>query len=171
MIILKSWMEDKKKFITNLYELYVKDIMKDINDISIVEKNADITYILSMLNKKKHVWVVDSKKNLHILGVLTESDTLMLFSPPYTPMQSFDKPTLQSFQYGLSVTAEEIMSKNPINVSPEEKIKHVIVIMKQHKIKQMPVVDENNKLLGEVTLHQFIEEYNKEKKRTKNNIN
>ena len=64
MIILKSWMEDKKKFITNLYELYVKDIMKDINDISIVEKNADITYILSMLNKKKHVWVVDSKKNL-----------------------------------------------------------------------------------------------------------
>jgi predicted transcriptional regulator len=158
-------MEDKKKFITNLYDLYVKDIMKDINNVPFVEKNLDINSILTILNKNKHVWVVDSKENLHILGVVTESDTLMLFSPPYTPMQSFDKPTLQSLQYGLSVTAEEIMSKNPINVSPEEKIKDVIIIMKQHKVKQMPVVDENYKLLGEVTLHQFIEEFNKKKQK------
>jgi len=167
-IILKIWMADKKNFITDLYELNVKDIMKNINSgIPLVEKNADITCILSVLNKKKHVWVVDSKETLHILGVITESDTLMLFSPPYTPMQSFDKPTLQSLQYGLSATAEEIMSKNPIKISPEEKIKDIIIMMKQHKVKQMPVVDENNKLLGEVTLHHFIDKYNKDK--TKNN--
>ena len=36
-------------------------------------------------------------------------------------------------------------------------------MMKQHKVKQIPVVDENDKLLGEVTLHHFIDKYNKEK--------
>lgn len=157
-------MVDKKKFITDLYELNVKDLMKSTNSgVSFVEKNADINCILSALNKKKHVWVVDSKETLNIQGVITESDTLMLFSPPYNPEQIFDKPTLQSLQYGLSTTAEEIMSKNPIKVSPEEKIKDIIIMMKQHKVKQMPVVDENNKLLGEITIHHFIEKYNKEK--------
>jgi len=153
-----------KKFITDLYELNVKDIMKSIkNGIPIVEKNADISTILSVLDKKEHVWVVDNKETLTIMGVITEYDTLMLFSPPYTPMQSFDKPTLLSLQYELSTSAEEIMSKNPIKVSPEEKIKDIIILMKQHKVKQMPVVDENNKLLGEVTLHHFIDGYNRAK--------
>jgi len=157
-------MANNKKFITDLYDLNVKDIMKNIKSgIPFIEKNADIAFILSILNKKKHVWVVDGKDTLHILGVITESDTLMLFSPPYTPMQSFDKPTLQSLQYGLSITAEEIMSKNPIKISPEEKIKDIIIMMKQYKVKQMPVVDENNRLLGEITLHHFIDKYNKEK--------
>jgi predicted transcriptional regulator len=157
-------MVEKKKFITDLYELNVKDIMKNIESgIPFIEKNADITSILSTLNKKKHVWVVDSKENLHIQGVITESDTLMLFSPPITPMQSFDKPALQSLEYGLTTTAEEIMSKNPIKVSPNEKIKDIIIIMKQHNIKQIPVVDEKDKLLGEITLHHFINKYNKEK--------
>ena len=163
MIISKSWMENQKNFITNLYELNVKNIMKDINNIPLIEKNSDITCILSILNKQKHIWVVDNKENLQILGVITESDTLKLFSPPYTPMQSFDKPVLQSLQYGLSTTAEEIMTKNPVSISPEVKIKDVIIIMKQNKIKQMPVVDENFKLLGEVALYQFIEEFNKNK--------
>ena len=157
-------MVEKKKFITDLYELNVKDIMKNTESgIPFVEKNADITSILSTLNKKKHVWVVDSKENLHLQGVITESDTLMLFSPPITPMQSFDKPALQSLQYGLTTTAEEIMSKNPVKVSANEKVKDIIIIMKQHNIKQIPVVDENDKLLGEITLHHFINKYNKEK--------
>jgi len=157
-------MVDKKQFIKDLYELNVKDIMKTTKrGIPFVEKNADVSLILSTLSKKKHVWVVDSKENLHVLGVITESDTLMLFSPPYTPMQFFDKPTLQSLQYGLSTTAEEIMSKDPIKVSPEEKIKDIIIMMKQHKVKQMPVVDENDKLLGEVSLQNFIDKYNKAK--------
>jgi len=157
-------MVDKKQFIKDLYELNVQDIMKTTKrGIPFVEKNADVSLILSTLNKKKHVWVVDSKENLHVLGVITESDTLMLFSPPYTSMQFFDKPTLQSLQYGLSTTAEEIMSKDPIKVSPEEKIKDIIIMMKQHKVKQMPVVDENDKLLGEVSLQNFIDKYNKAK--------
>ena len=157
-------MVEKKKFITDLYELNVKDIMKNTESgIPFVEKNADITSILSTLNKKKHVWVVDSKENLHLQGVITESDTLMLFSPPITPMQSFDKPALQSLQYGLTTTAEEIMSKNPVKVSANKKVKDIIIIMKQHNIKQIPVVDENDKLLGEITLHHFINKYNKEK--------
>ena len=156
-------MSENSEFITKLYELKVKDFMKTTSsDIPIVEKNANLKSIFSILSKNDHTWVVENKKNLCIVGVITEYDTLLLFSPSYTPLQSFDKPNLQSLQYGLSSTAEDIMSKKPVAASQDEKIIDVIWKMKQHKIKQVPVVDENDKLLGEIALHQFIDRYKKE---------
>jgi len=54
------------------------------------------------------------------------------------------------------------MSKQPITLDLEEKIIDVITKMKQHKIKQLPVVDENERLIGEVTLSRLIQEYSKQ---------
>lgn len=160
-------MSDESDFISEVYEFKVKDLMKTFSDDTpFVEKNADVNSIFSILNKKNHIWVVENKENLQVIGVITESDTLSLFSPPYTPMQSFDKPSLKSFQYGLSSTAEDIMSKKPLTTSPEEKIVDVLQKMKQHKIKQLPVVDENDKLLGEISLHDFIDKYNEKQVKT-----
>lgn len=155
-------MSDKHSVITELYELKVKDLLEPIDaKISYAEKTDAVEQVFLLLGKKNHVWVVDDSITLHVLGVITESDTLQLFAPPYTPLQSFDKPTLQSFQYGLATTAEEIMSKRPITADLNEKIIDVIAKMKQHKIKQLPVVDENERLIGEVSLSRLIQEYSK----------
>ena len=89
--------------------------------ISYVEKTDAIEHVFLLLGKKNHVWVVDDSITLHVLGVITETDTIQLFAPPYTPLQSFDKPTLQSFQYGLATTAEEIMSKQTNHRRPKRK--------------------------------------------------
>ena len=170
-------MSDKHSVITELYEFKVKDLLELIDaKISYVEKTDSIEQVFLLLGKKNHVWVVDDSIALHVLGVITESDTLQLFAPPYTPLQSFDKPTLQSFQYGLTTTAEEIMSKRPIIADLNEKIIDVIAKMKQHKIKQLPVVEENERLIGEVTLSRLIQEYSKrqaeffQKKKTEMNL-
>ena len=160
MINTINIMSEKHTEIKKLYELIVKDLLEPIDaKISTVEKSDDIEHIFSLLTKKNHLWVVDERKTLHVLGVITQSDTIQLFAPPYTPLQSFDKPTLQSFQYGLATTAEEIMSKQPITAGLHEKIIGVIVKMKQHKIKQLPVVDENERLLGEISLSRLMYEY------------
>jgi predicted transcriptional regulator len=156
-------MSENSEFITKLYDFKAKDIMKTTSsNMPFVEKNADLSHIFSVLNKNDHVWVVENKENMHVIGVITESDTILLFSPSYTPLQSFDKPSLQSLQYGLSSNAEDIMSKKPVTALKEEKIIDVIWKMKQHKIKQIPVIDENDKLLGEIALHQFIDRYKKD---------
>lgn len=161
--IISQKMNEESNFIKKLYNLKVKDIMQYVNqDMPLVEKTADMSSVLPFLDKNDHVWVVDNKDTSHIIGVITEYDTLSLFSPVYTPLQYFDKPSLQSFQYGLNVTVEEVMSKNPISASPDEKIMDVILKMKQHKVKQLPVVDNENKLLGEIKLHHLIDRYTKE---------
>jgi len=155
-------MSEKHSVIAELYDFKVKDLLESTNaKISYVEKTDAVEQVFLLLSKKNHVWVVDDSITLHVLGVITESDTLQLFAPPYTPLQSFDKPTLQSFQYGLATTAEEIMSKRPITTDLNEKIINVIAKMKQHKIKQLPVVDENERLIGEVSLSRLIQEYSK----------
>jgi len=156
-------MNEESDFIKKLYNLKVKDLMEPVNkDMLLVEKTADISSVLPFLDKKDHVWIVDNKETSRVIGVITESDTILLFSPPYTPLQYFDKPSLQSFQYGLNIAVEEVMSKNPISVSVEEKIMDAILKMKQHKVKQLPVVDEDNRLLGEIKLHHLIDRYTKE---------
>jgi CBS domain-containing protein len=155
-------MNETHSMITKIYAIMVKDLIEPIDaKNSYVEKDDDVKQVFLQLRKKNHLWVVDDKVTLHVLGVITESDTIQLFAPPITPLQSFDKPALQSFQYGLSTIAEEIMSAQPISADPEEKIADVIIKMKQHKIKQLPVIDENKRIIGEITLHRLIQEYTK----------
>ena len=53
------------------------------------------------------------------------------------------------------------MSKKPVTASPDETIRDVLVKMKEQKIKQLPVVDENDQFIGEISLNHLIKEYSK----------
>ncbi len=153
-------MSEKRKSLHEFYEMKVQDIMQTTkSEIPCISKKADVAAVLTILNHTDHVWVMDSKEPTQLLGVITESDTIVLFSPPLTSLQSFDKPDSRSLQYGDFLTADEIMSKKPVITSPDEKIRDVLMKMKEQKIKQLPVVDENERLIGEVSLSHLIQEY------------
>jgi predicted transcriptional regulator len=153
---------EKNKSLHEFYEKKVKDIMQTTRSaMPCVDEKAEIVTVLSLLMHKDHVWVMDSKEPGQLLGVITESDTIMLFSPPLTSDQSFEKPDSRSLQFGESLLAEEIMSKKPVTTSPDETIREVLLKMKEQKIKQLPVVDENERLIGEVSLNRLIQEYSK----------
>ena len=151
---------EKKNSLHEFYELKVKDIMlTPKSDLPCVTEKADIVAVLSLLIEKDHVWVMDSTDPVQLLGVITESDTLVLLSPPLTSLQIFDKPDSRSLQFGESLLAEEITSKKPITTSPDETIRDVVMKMKEQKIKHLPVVDESQQLIGEITLSRLIQEY------------
>jgi CBS domain-containing protein len=118
--------------------------------------------VLSLLTHTDHVWIMDCTEPSQLLGVITQSDTIALLSPPLTSLESFDKPESRSLQFGEHLLAEEIMSKKPVTTSPDETIRDVLLKMKEQKIKQLPVVDENRRLIGEVSLSRFIQEYLKQ---------
>jgi CBS domain-containing protein len=167
-------MSENNTVITTIYKQKVQDLLEPINaKDSYVEKSETIEQVFLLLGKKNHVWVVNDTQSLEVIGVITESDTIQLFAPPYSALQSFDKPTLQSLQYGLVTMAEEIMSKQPVMVHSDDLIADIIIKMKQHKIKQLPVVDEAGRLIGEITLAGLIKQYSKqqiEMNQKKNNI-
>jgi CBS domain-containing protein len=154
-------MYEKKNSLHEFYELKVKDIMLTKSDLPCVDEKTDIETVLSHLIHKDHVWVIDSTESSQLLGVITESDTIVLLSPPLTSLQSFDKPDSRSLQYGEVPRVEEIMSKKPVTSSPDETVREILLKMKEQKIKHLPVVDENEQLIGELSLGRLIQEYSK----------
>jgi len=147
----------KDRLITEFYELRVKDLMdKRIWDLPVVEINTDIAHVLSIVSGKNHVWVVENKENMKLKGVITEHDLLSLLSPPHLPSYIFGKPDLRSLQVGLVSTAGDIMSKRPITCNPEEKIRSILSRMRKYGVRRLAVVENNDKLIGELTLHHLI---------------
>lgn len=151
-------MSENQSIIQQLYSSMVTDLFQplDIKEHT-VEKNAEVEKVLQLLGKKRHLWVVDQETTVQLLGIITEADALLLFAPASTSLQPFDKPTLQSFQFGLSITAQDIMSAQPITAELEDTIADVLTKMRQHKIKQLAVLDKNNRLIGEITLNHLIQ--------------
>lgn len=155
-------MSEMKKSLHDFYETKMKDIMHFVTTTPCIQQDASLDHLLSPLKDHGYVWVVSKGFPKRILGVITESDMIALLSPPVTSLQTFDTPDPRSLQFGVPLTTEEIMSKKPVLASPEETVRDVIVKMKQFHVKQLPVVDHEGVLLGDITLHQFIESYYKE---------
>jgi CBS-domain-containing membrane protein len=152
----------KEKSPTNFYDIKVKDIMvSTISEIPRVNETAEMTQVLSSMKNKDHVWVMDSAEPTHLLGVITQSDTFAFFSPPLTSSLSFENPDPRSIQYGVTITAEEIMSKKPVTASLNETMREILVKMKEQKIKHLPVVDDHDQLIGELSLTDIIQIYSK----------
>lgn len=163
-------MSENHTMISTVYHLKVQDIFEPITSKGFfVEKYTNIEDIFSLFETKNHLWVVDDERTLHLLGIITESDTIQLLAPPITPLQPYDKPTLQSLQYGLPTTVEEIMSKQPITAHPQDTLGQVIIKMKQHKINQLAIIDDTERLLGEISIHRLIKEYTKQQRKTSKN--
>jgi predicted transcriptional regulator len=129
---------EKKNFLHEFYELKVKDVMLTPKSaLPCVDEKTDVATVLSLLMDKDHVWVMDCTEPSQLIGVITQSDTIVLLSPPLTSLESLDKPDSRSLQFGERLLAEEIMSKKPVTASPDETIREVLMKMKEQKIKHL----------------------------------
>ena len=155
--------ENQEKLITEFYKFTVKDLMDSHSwDLPVVEKNTDITNVFSILSGKSHIWVVDKKETMKVVGVITEHDALQLLSPAYEPSYFSRKINIRSLQYNLANTAEDIMSKKPVTISPDDTVTDVLEQMTRYRVRRLPVVDKNDTLVGEITLHHLIYKYHQE---------
>jgi CBS domain-containing protein len=164
-------MPQKEQSSINFYDIQIKNIMTRVKkDTSYIDKTTDIANVLARFKNKGHVWVMDSTDPSLLVGIITPSDLLAFFSPPFSSDESFEKPDSRSMQYGETITAENIMSKKPVTVTPRETIREVLVIMKEQKIKHLPILDDSNHLIGEVSLSEIIQEYTKYLNQSSKNI-
>lgn len=151
----------KNRLISDFYDLAVEELMnKNLWDMPILEKNADIGNVLNILSGRHHIWVINDKKKKELVGVITEHDILTTLSPKNFSPYVFGIPDVRSLQHGTVKTAEDIMSTKIISCEPNEKIIDVLKRMKKYRLRRLPVV-KNKKLLGEITLHRLIQKYYK----------
>jgi len=97
--------------------------------------------------------VVDADEKL--VGVVTESDILYALRVP--PREStVGSAMVRQAMKQVASNAGELMTKNPISVTPNMTIQETLNIMVEHKHRHLPVVEKNNKLVGLIALREII---------------
>jgi CBS-domain-containing membrane protein len=76
-----------------------------------------------------------------LIGVVSKLDALKVFA--FTEAQ-----LLPHYTDGMATTVGQIMSSDVVSVDPETRLQRVLQLMVNHRIKSIPVVDRQRKLLG-----------------------
>jgi len=122
----------------------IEDLMhSDKNNASVSEKTT-IAHVIKEMTLKSlgAVCVIDNNKKLK--GIITDGDL----------RRSLDKYKNKIF----NIQAKHIMTKKPITISKKELAFNTLKIMedRKHQISVLPVVNDKNKLIGLIRLHDII---------------
>ena len=114
----------------------VKDIMtKDPITIDINSNVKEATRLLSYHNIGRLLVMNDGR----LAGIVTDGD-LMIEHEPKTPIKDF-------------------MSENVILINKNQSIKKASQILAEHQISGLPVVDDQKKLVGIITVEDIVYRY------------
>lgn len=110
----------------------VQDVMKtEVTRAYPATSARDVSYEL-MKGRFSGMPVVDDSE--HVIGVVTEIDLI-------------EKSTLEAKELE-SLTAEQVMTKDPVTVRDNVPLKEAAKILEERHIIRVPVVNKDNKLVG-----------------------
>ncbi|MTK63441.1 MAG: CBS domain-containing protein [Methanobacterium sp.] len=149
----------------------VEDIMqKEVIKFNELDKIVDVAQSFRD-NKISGAPVVD--ENNHVVGVISEGDIMRLIeihSPKINlilpaPLDLIELPikmkyeldeVAEDMQKAGSTVIDQIMTKKVIKVKPDSSVTDAAKLMDSHKIKRLPVVDDDGKLVGILTRGDII---------------
>ncbi len=137
------------------YEIKVKEMMIPGDKTPFMEENAGWEEFLAKLSVRAHAWVVNSAEEMKVVGIVTEHDILRSIIPPgHRKIKMFG-----IHRNGIlhkETVVKDIMTHNPVVCSSEETMADVLKKFSSFNIRRLAVVDENKRLLGEVTIQLLV---------------
>ncbi len=95
-----------------------------------------------------HLLVVGDGK---LMGVISDRDMLKALSPNIGTLSETNKDTIS-----LNKRVHQIMSSEPVTLTPDADISDAIEIFNKHDISCIPVVDDENKPVGIISWRDII---------------
>ena len=138
-----------------LYKIKAKEIMIPVHDTPFMEENATWAEFLAKLSSRAHAWVVNDADEMRVVGVVTEHDMLRYIIPPEQKREKIlGAPRIEMLHEGSVV--QDLMTHNPVVCLPEETVADVLKKFSSFNIRRLAVVDENRRLLGELTIQLLV---------------
>jgi len=137
------------------YKIDTKEIMIPIHKTPYIEENAGWEVFLKKLSVRAHAWVVNNTEEMKVVGVVTEHDMLRSMIPPGQKKERMFGVPRAEILHKESIV-QDIMTHNPVVCSQEETVADVLKKFSSFNIRRLAVVDENKKLLGEVTVQRLL---------------
>jgi len=137
----------------------IKDLIA--KETVIVSPDTKIKDILAKIIKdtrSRHAYIVD--KNNVLIGSIRVNNVIQYLFPTTVLLDSADSFHIGSFmEYSAAKLAKDIMNTSPIYVFEDTPLAEMITIMTREKINELPVVDKNQKIIGEVNVLEIIAKY------------
>ena len=111
------------------------------DDIPLVNKDATMKEMILMMTSKRLGCVVIKDETGKVAGIFTDGDFRRL---------------AEQNQDLFSYKAEDVMIKHPKAIAQSAVLDAALAIMEKHSISQLPTVDETQKLIGIIHLHDIL---------------
>ena len=120
---------------------HVYDIMRSGERVPMVLEEAMLSDAILEMSKKGvgMTAIIDSDK--YVLGIYTDGDL---------------RRTLDQKQDFNTTTVREVMSANPRSINANALAAEAVQVMEEFNISQLLVVDEHNKLVGALNMHDLL---------------
>lgn len=123
--------------------LHVKHLMHTGNDLPKVHPDTPMNKVLYEISNKRLGLTTIVDENETLLGIFTDGDLRRLIDK----QQGFD----------VNQAVSEVMVKNPSTISKEARAVEALEKMNDKKISQFIVVDDANKVIGVISMHDLIQ--------------
>jgi CBS domain-containing protein len=135
--------------------MHVKDFM--IKEAITVLPEASIKEVMKTFVEKKigGVPIVDSGGKL--LGIVTDGDILRAIKPVDQHIQNYFNYSILIEEINLESRMSEMKNlpiikiaktRNIVTIHPEDELKKVVQLLSKHHFKKLPVVDDENRVVG-----------------------
>jgi CBS domain-containing protein len=138
----------------------VKDVMS--THVIAARRNAPYKELAVMLRDQRvsAFPVIDDDNK--VIGIVSESDLLTKEALEGTVPRTLQKLTQQRVRSQVNaVTADDLMSKPAVTIGPDETVAHAARLMFNKRVKRLPVVGEDGKLVGIVTRSDVLSVYSR----------
>ena len=119
----------------------VSDIMRTGERLPMVREDAMLGEAILVISKKGVGMTAIVDAGQHVLGIYTDGDL---------------RRTLEKKLDFNATPVRNVMSANPRCIGPDRLAAEAVQIMEQYNISQMLVVDEQNKLVGALNMHDLL---------------
>ncbi len=110
-----------------------------------IDETASLSDAINLLKKHKIRRLPVLKKG-KLIGIISDRDLKEASPSKVTSLDIWELHYLMS-----KIIVKQIMTKNPVTVSPETTLERAAILMFDNKIGGLPVIDKENKLVGILT--------------------
>ncbi|UZG63437.1 KpsF/GutQ family sugar-phosphate isomerase [Acinetobacter baumannii] len=123
--------------------LHVKQLMHTGDELPKVSPETPMNQVLYEISNKRLGLTTIVDEQDHLLGIFTDGDLRRLIDK----QQGFD----------VNLPVSEVMTKKPSTISQEARAVEALQQLNQKKISQFVVVDDQNKVIGVISMHDLIQ--------------
>lgn len=123
--------------------LHVKHLMHTGAELPKVKPKTPMNKVLYEISDKRLGLTTIVNDEDQLLGIFTDGDLRRMIDH----QQGFD----------VNLPVSDVMTKNPLTISPEARAVEALEKMHERKINQFVVVDETNRVIGVISMHDLIQ--------------